>query len=163
MDRSKNYTSPYKRIKNLKGAICHTKSHILILEQLICNTEDQIMSPTFHLSLSNKSILSCVKLPSTDIPPYLQHNNSSIKIEPSSSLSLKIAEKEYFSIVESESFDSKNNTMKICESSKLCAEPSTEVNNTLSFDAIKNLLDSKLEKHADEMRSQIRQTIFEPF
>ena len=51
--------------------------------------------------------------------------------------------------------------MKIFESSKLCAEPSTEVNNTLSFDAIKNLLDSKFEKHADEMRSKIRKT-FEP-
>ena len=110
---------------------------------------DQNVSPPFDLSILNKYILTCVKLPSIDIPPYPQNSelssNSGIKIEscqelhlsplycePSSSLSSEIAE----------TCDSKNNNPNVC------AEPSNVVDQTVSFDAIRNSLDSKFEKHA---------------
>ena len=76
MGRSKYYTSPSKRIKNLKRVICHIKSRVLILEQLLADDD-------FNVDM--KSSLSFVK-PRVHLLTEYQETEiekDNFKIEPS--------------------------------------------------------------------------------
>ena len=82
MGRSKYYTSPSKQIKSLKRVICHVKSRILVLEQLLCDSGEYEKS---SYAMSSSSLLSSSSLPSpmqkrpeifSDSPPTYQRESS---------------------------------------------------------------------------------------
>ena len=148
MGRCKYYVSPSRRIKNMKRLITHMKTRILILEQILCNKNEQ---SDIFIEQSGPSIFP---------------NNEMSSVFPSNSVSSFSCKEnvEQSDTLPISPLKMNNNSHPFCEEDNLCCtnSQSCEENDlfTNSFNsALFKMMDEKFEKHTLELQQMIKSEI----
>ena len=161
MGRSKYYTSPSKRIKNLKRVVCHIKSRVLILEQLLSDDEKDynvgmnsslsFMKPQVHLNTSCQE----TKIENDNFEIHALMPMKSEQLSEFEFANSKSSNLDNFSKTESPPQNTLNSEtiLKIrnCKSDPE-TEPRKKSNSSDAFlSDLKIIMDEKIEKHTSEL------------